>query len=158
MHRPTPPLPKGGGFASGKTGGIPQACRFPHRFVLLGKCLLWNPSVTAKATGGSPAVPAPFNKGAFFIRYRSMVRYRAFTGFQSTAWEIITPKIHKLKRVQRPKPTTRAKAKGQSPDGSPLKPDNFPFFLAGARKEGPAGKHLQKADWRTDSKVITVCR
>ena len=71
MHRPTPPLPKGGGFASGKTGGIPQACRFPHRFVLLGKCLLWNPSVTAKATGGSPAVPAPFNKGAFGVQRRS---------------------------------------------------------------------------------------
>ena len=25
----------------------------------LGKCLLWKPSVTAKATGGSPVVPAP---------------------------------------------------------------------------------------------------
>ena len=32
-----PPLPKGGGFASGKTGGIPQAGRVPHRFVLLRK-------------------------------------------------------------------------------------------------------------------------
>ena len=64
MHRPTPPLPKGGGFASGKTGGIPQACRFPHRFVLLGKCLLWNPSVTA-----SPC-QLPLAREPFCARYR----------------------------------------------------------------------------------------
>ena len=66
------------------------------------------PSVTAYA------VPAPFNKGAFFIRYRSMVRCRAFSCFQSTAWERNTPKYHNPKRGQRLKPTTRAKAKGQS--------------------------------------------
>ena len=30
-----------------------------------GKVPTVNPSVTAKATGGSPAVPAPFDKGAF---------------------------------------------------------------------------------------------
>ena len=80
-----------------------------------------------------------------------------------------------LKRGQRLKPRTRAKAKGQSFDGStrgilkggairagascsPLEPDNFPSFLAGARKEGPAGKRLQNADCRRDSKVITGCR
>ena len=148
MHRPKPPLPKGGGFASGKTGGIPQACRFPHRFVLLGKCLLWNPSVTAYA------VPAPFNKGAFFIRYRSMVRCRAFSCFQSTAWERNTPKYHNPKRGQRLKPTTRAKAKGQSPDGStrgilkggtiragascsPLKPASLLTFLPEQESKAP---------------------
>ena len=42
------------------------------------------------------------------------VRYRAFSCFQSTAWEQGTPKSHKPKRGQRLKPTTRAKAKGQS--------------------------------------------
>ena len=122
MHRPTPPLPKGGVVWHSQTGGIPQACRFPHRFVLLGKCLLWNPSVTAYA------VPAPFNKGAFFIRYRSMVRCRAFSCFQSTAWERNTPKYHNPKRGQRLKPTTRAKAKGQSrmvPPGGFLRGEQF---------------------------------
>ena len=42
-----PPLSKGGGFASGKTGGIPQAGRFPHWSVLSGKSPTVNPSVTA---------------------------------------------------------------------------------------------------------------
>ena len=59
----SPPCQRGVVWRS-QTGGILQGGRFPHRFVLLGKCLLWNPSVTAYA------VPAPFNKGAFFIRYR----------------------------------------------------------------------------------------
>ena len=72
------------------------------------------PSVTAKATGGSPAVPAPSRRELFCARYRSMVQNRAFSDFQSTAWERSTPKSDKLKRVQRLKPRTRAKAKGQS--------------------------------------------
>ena len=46
MHSPKPPLSKGGGFASGKTGGIPQAGRFPHGFVL-SESACCNPSVTA---------------------------------------------------------------------------------------------------------------
>ena len=108
MHRPKPPLPTGGGIASGQTGGLPQACRFPHRFVLLGKCLPWNPPVTAYA------VPGPFHQGAFDSRHASMVRCRAFSCFQSTAGERNPPHPHKPKRGQRPKPTTRAKAKGQS--------------------------------------------
>ena len=50
------PEAKPGGFRSSQVST--WVCAF-------GKCLLWNPSVTAKATGGSPAVPAPFHKGAF---------------------------------------------------------------------------------------------
>ena len=102
-------------------------------------------------------LPAPFGKGAFLRSVSFYVRYRAFSCSQSTAWEINAPKPHKPKRGQKLKPRTRAKAKGQSSDGStrgilkvgiiragasypPLEPDNFPYFLAGGRKEGPAGK------------------
>ena len=57
-----------------------------------------------------------------------MVRCRAFSCFQSTAWERNTPKPHKPKRGQRLKPTTRAKAKGQSrmvPPGGFLRGEQF---------------------------------
>ena len=56
----------------------------------------------------------PLTREPFCARYRFIVRYRTFSIFQSTAWERNTPKPHKPKRGQRPKPTTRAKAKGQS--------------------------------------------
>ena len=125
-----------------------------------------NPSVTA-----APC-QLPFAREPFYARYRSMVRYRTFLSSQSTTWAQRTSKSHKPKRGQGVESTTRAKAKGQSPDGStrgilkggairagascsPLEPDNFPYFLAGARKYGPAGKHLQKADWRIDRKAVT---
>ena len=61
-------------------------------------------------------------------RYRSIVRYRAFSDFQSTAWEQGTPKSHKPKRGQGLNPRTRAKAKGQSrlvPPGGFLRGEQF---------------------------------
>ena len=45
-------------------GGIPWLSGF-HMGLFTQKVPAVNPSVTAKATGGSPAVPAPFRKGAF---------------------------------------------------------------------------------------------
>ena len=44
--RPKPPLPKGGGFASGKTGGIPRVAGF-HMGLCFWKVPAVNPSVTA---------------------------------------------------------------------------------------------------------------
>ncbi len=140
-----------------------------HIGLYLRKVPTVNPSVAA-----APC-QLPLTREPLGARYRSIVRYRAFSCFQSTAWERNTPKSHKPKRGKKSKLSTRAKAKGQSPDGStrgilkggiiragasypPLEPDNFPYFLAGARKYGPAGKRLQKADWRIDPKAVTGCR
>ena len=67
-----------------------------------------NPSVTP------PACQLPLAREPFCARYRFIVRYRAFSCSQSTAWEINAPKPHKPKRGQGLKPSTRAKAKGQS--------------------------------------------
>ena len=75
------PLVKGGCLGTAEAGGfrrqslrnflpIPSSL-FPkkpspfHMSLYFGKVPTVNPSVTAKATGGSPAVPAPFRKGAF---------------------------------------------------------------------------------------------
>ena len=78
-------------------------------------------------------------------RYRSIVLHQVLSDFQSTAWERSTPKSQRFKRGQRPKHSTRAKAKGQPPDGStrgflrgnnssgselfPLKPASLLTFL-----------------------------
>ena len=56
MHSPKPPLPKGGASAC-RGGGIPQAGRFPHRFVL-------SRSTSCESLSHGYAVPAPFGKGA----------------------------------------------------------------------------------------------
>ena len=151
-------------------GGIPQVGRFPHRFILSESACCRIPQAKIRDFCQLPLAREPF-----CARYRSMVRYRAFSCFQSTAWDRNPNKIYIPKRGQGLKLRTRAKAKGQSSDGStrgilkggairagascsPLEPDNFPSFLAGARKEGPAGKRLQKADWRIDRKAVTGCR
>ena len=77
-----------------------------------------NRQLAARWLPQAPAVPAPSRRELFrprlFARYRSIVRYRAFSIFQSTAWERYAPKPHKPKRGQKLKPRTRAKAKGQS--------------------------------------------
>ena len=44
-----------------QTGGIPQAGRFPHRFVL-------SRSTSCESLSHGYAVPAPFSKGAFGVR------------------------------------------------------------------------------------------
>ena len=81
-----------------------------------------NPSVTA-----APC-QLPLAREPFCARYRFIVRYRDLSDFQSTAWEGGSPKTHKPKRVQRLKPRTRAKAKGQSrlvPLGGFLRGEQF---------------------------------
>ena len=74
------PLAKPGGFRGGQIST--WVCAF-------GKCLLWNPSVTA-----SPC-QLPLAREPFYTRYRSMVRCRAFSIFQSTAWDKNVPKSYK---------------------------------------------------------------
>ena len=147
MHSPKPPWPLWGWFGKAKPGGFPRLAGF-HIGLHFQEVPTVNPSVTA-----TPC-QLPLAREPFCAWYRSMVRYRAFSIFQSTAWEINTPKIHKPKRVQRPKPTTRAKAKGQSPDGStrgilkggtiragascsPLKPASLLPFLPEQESKAP---------------------
>ncbi len=82
----------------------------------------------------------PLTREPFCARYRFIVRYRTFSIFQSTAWERSTPKNHDPKRGQRPKPTTRAKAKGQSrlvPPGG--------FFKGGTIRAGASCSPLEPA-------------
>ena len=62
MHRPLAPSVTCG--ASSLPEGAIRLCYFTLACAYE-KVPAVNPSVTAKATGGSPAVPAPFNKGAF---------------------------------------------------------------------------------------------
>ena len=81
-----------------------------------------NPSVTA-----APC-QLPLAREPFCARYRSMVRYRAFSIFQSTAWDRNPNKIYIPKRGQGLKLRTRAKAKGQSrmvPPGGFLRGEQF---------------------------------
>ena len=135
-----------------------------------GKCLLWNPSVTASpcqlplAREPCGQCPLTISHGSFLRFVTSLTRpvsfYGAIPGFFRLSIDSVGNKHsqnHNPKRGQGLKPRTRAKAKGQSSDGStrgilkggiiragasypPLEPDNFPYFLAGGRKEGPAGK------------------
>ena len=86
----SPPCQRGVVWRS-QTGGILQGGRFPHGSVVIG-------SAHCESLSHAYGVPAPFRKGAFFIRYRSMVRCRAFSCFQSTAREESTPKSHQPKR------------------------------------------------------------
>ena len=67
-----PPWPLWGWFGYAKPGGFRRLAGF-HIGLYFGKAPSVNPSVTAKATGGSPAVPAPFGKGAFGVRRRKKV-------------------------------------------------------------------------------------
>ena len=70
------PLAKGG-FASGKTGGIPRVAGF-HMGLCFWKVPAVNPSVKNQRF-----LPAPFHKGAFGVRHRSLlfVRQLLFVNF-----------------------------------------------------------------------------
>ena len=107
---PKPPLPKGGASAC-RGGGDKRLAGF-HIGYCFQKVPAVNPSVTA-----APC-QLPLAREPFYARYRSMVRYRAFLSSQSTTWAQRTSKSNKPKRGQGVESTTRAKAKGQSPDGS----------------------------------------
>ena len=81
-----------------------------------------NPSVTA-----APC-QLPLAREPFCARYRSIVQYRFLQAFNRQRGKGIPPKTHNPKRGQRPKPTTRAKAKGQSrmvPPGGFLRGEQF---------------------------------
>ena len=106
------PLAKGGCLGSAEAGGFHRVAVF-HIGLYFQEVPTVNPSVKNQRF-----LPAPFSKGAFWRPVSFYCAIPIFTGFQSTAWEINTPKIHKPKRVQGLNPRTRAKAKGQSFDGS----------------------------------------
>ena len=85
-------------------GGIPQAGRFPHWLVLLESACCESLSRLRRQL--------PLTREPLGARYRSIVRHRAFSCFQSTAWEQGTTKSHKPKRGQRLKPTTPSQSEG----------------------------------------------
>ena len=101
----TPPacqLPPGGSYG---------ACALPHWFMLI-------ESACCESLSHGCAVPAPFSKGAFL---RPVSFYCAIPGFFNLPIDSVgkkRPKNHNPKRGQGVESTTRAKAKGQSPDGS----------------------------------------
>ena len=66
----SPPCQRGVVWHS-QTGGILQGGRFPHGSVVIG-------SARCESLSHAYGVPAPFNKGAFFIRYRSQVAMPGF--------------------------------------------------------------------------------
>ena len=146
MHSPKPPLPKGGGLAKPNRGDKRLAGFHIGLYFL--KVPTVNPSVTA-----SPC-QLPLAREPFCARYRFIVRYRALSDFQSTAWEGGSPKTNKPKRGQKLKRSTRAKAKGQSSDGftrgilkggiiragasySPLEPASLLTFLPEQESKAP---------------------
>ena len=101
----------------------------------------------------------------FCARYRFIVRYRAFFGFQSTARERSAPKITTQNGGSSQNIPPRAKAKGQSPDGStrgilkggiiragasysPLEPASLLTFLPEQESKAPAGS--ARSQFRTE--------
>ena len=115
------PLAKGGWFCLWQNRGDKRLTGL-HMGLYFLKVPTVNPSVTA-----APC-QLPLAREPFCARYRFIVRYRDLSDFQSTAWEGGSPKTHKPKRVQRLKPRTRAKAKGQSrlvPPGGFLRGEQF---------------------------------
>ena len=82
----SPPCQRGVVWRS-QTGGIPQVGRLPHRFILSESACCRIPQSKIKDFCQLPLAREPF-----FTRYRSIVRYRAFFIFQSTAWEESSPK------------------------------------------------------------------
>ena len=62
----------------------------------MGLCLWEVPTVNPSVT--PPACQLPLAREPFYARYRSMVRYRAFSDFQSTAWEESIFEMHRVKR------------------------------------------------------------
>ena len=132
-------------------GGIPRLAGF-HIGLYFLKVPPVNPSVKNQRF-----LPAPFSKGAFL---RPVSFHCAIPDFFHLSIDSVGTKCPKNTQ-----PKTGAEAKtphpsqsegsiprwfhpGDSQGGnnssgselSPLKPDNFPYFLAGARKYGPAGK------------------
>ena len=82
-------------------GGIPQAGRFPHRLVLLESACCESLSRLRRQL--------PLTREPFCARYRSIVRYRAFSSSQSTAWD---------RSTQKPQPKTGARAEPPHPSQS----------------------------------------
>ena len=80
---PKPPLPKGGASATPRRGDDRLAGFH------MGLCLWKVPAVESLSRLRRQL---PLAREPFCARYRSMVRYRAFTIFQSTAWERSAPK------------------------------------------------------------------
>ena len=154
MLRTKPPWPLWGCLGTAEAGGfrrqslrnflpIPSSL-FPkkpspfHMGSYFGKVPPVNPSVTP------PACQLPLAREPFFARYRSIVRYRAFSCFQSTAWDRNPNKIYIPKRGQGLKLRTRAKAKGQSPDGS-----TRGILKGGAIRAGASCSPLEPASLHT---------
>ena len=136
VQRRSPPCQRGVVWQS-QTGGIPQAGRFPHRLLLL-------ESACCESLSHGCAVPAPFSKGAFL---RPVSFYGAIPGFFHLPIHSVgtrRPKNHNPKRGQRLNPTTRAKAKGQSPDGS-----TRGILKGGAIRAGASCSPLEPASLHT---------
>ena len=72
VHRRSPPGHCGGGFASGKTGGILQAGRFPHGFAL------WESANCESLSQKSKIFASSHRPGAFAGSARSQFRTVAF--------------------------------------------------------------------------------
>ena len=72
VHRRSPPGHCGGGFASGKTGGILQAGRFPHGFVL------WESANCESLSQKSKIFASSHRPGAFAGSDRGQFRTAAF--------------------------------------------------------------------------------
>ncbi len=83
LHRPLAPSVTCG------DSSLPEGAMCLCHFTLacaFGEAPTVNPSVTP------PACQLPLAREPFCARYRFIVRYRAFSDFQSTAWERSTPK------------------------------------------------------------------
>ena len=154
MHRPTPPLPKGGGFASGKIGGFRRLAGFHIGLYF------WESACCGIPQSRLTPCQLPFTRELFY----PVSFYGAIPGFFVLSIDSVGtrhPKNHNPKRGQRLKPRTRAKAKGQSPDGStrgilnggtiragascsPLKPASLLPFLPEQERKAPLASACRK--------------
>ena len=154
MHRPKPPLPKGGGLAKPNRGDS-AGWQVSTWVCAYGKCLPWNPSVTP------PACQLPLAREPFCARYRSMVRYRAFFYLPIDSVRTKNPKIPRTQTGAGAKTQHPSQSEGSIPDGStrgilkggairagascsPLEPASLRTFLPGQESTAPLASACRK--------------
>ena len=154
--QPKAPLAKGGWFGEAKPGGFPRLAGF-HIGLYFQEVPPVNPSVTATpcqpplAREPCGQCPLTISHGSFLRFVTSLTRpvsfYGAIPGFFRLSIDSVGNKHsqnHNPKRGQGLKPRTRAKAKGQSSDGS-----TRGILKGGAIRAGASCSPLEPASLHT---------
>ena len=110
--QPKAPLAKGGWFGEAKPGGFRRLAGFHIGLYF------WESACCVIPQSRLTPCQLPLAREPFGARYCSMVRYRAFSIFQSTAWDKNVPKSYKSITGAEAKTPHPSQSEGSIPVGS----------------------------------------